>query len=285
MKDIKKIVMRKNRAYRIFLITISLILSAFVYNLFLLPLGIVAGGTSSIATLTYYLYNIDPAIMIFIISGACSLLGFMYLGFERTAGTIVASIAFPIIVEITSKIVDFIYIDTSDTLLIVLFAAALGGIANGLMYKSGYSSGGLPTLSQILYEKFKISITKTSFILNFTIVVIGAFFFGLTNALYAIIFLYIYSIVTDKVLLGTSGNKAFYIITSKEEEVKEYIIDNLKHTVTTFDVKGGFLESKRHVILTVIPSREYYKVTEGIKTIDEKAFFVVTDSYQVQGAK
>ncbi len=285
MKDIKTIIKRKNKAYRIFLISISLVLSALVYNLFLLPLSIVAGGTSSIATLTYYLYNIDPAIMIFIISGTCSILGFMYLGFERTTGTIIASIAYPIIVEITSKLVANIYIDTSDTLLIVLFAGALGGIANGLMYKSGYSSGGLPTLSQIIYEKFKIAIAKSSFIMNFIIVAIGAFFFGLTNALYAVIFLYIYSIVTDKVLLGTSGNKAFYIITSKEKEVKEYVIDDLKHTVTTFDVKGGYLENKRHVILTVIPSREYYKVTEGIKAIDNEAFFVVTDSYQVQGAK
>lgn len=285
MKDLQKIIMKQNRVYRIILITVSLILSAFVYNLFLLPLGIVAGGTSSLATITYYLYEIDPAIMIFIVSAICSLLGFMYIGFERTTGTIIASIAFPIIVEITSKLVDNIYIDTSDTLLIILVAGVLGGIANGLMYKSGYSGGGLPTISQILYEKFKISIAKSSFIINFIIVVIGAYFLGLTNALYAVIFLYIYSIVTDKVLLGVSGNKAFYIITSKEKEVKEYIIDNLKHTVTTFDVKGGYLDHKRHVILTVIPSREYYKVKEGIKTIDSEAFFVVTDSYQVEGAK
>ncbi len=275
----------KTRIYRIFLITISLILSAFVYNLFLLPLSIVAGGTSSIATITYYLYDINPALMIFIISGICSVLGFMYLGAERTTGTIIASIAYPIIVEITSKLVGQIQIDTSDVLLIVLFAGVLGGIANGLMYKSGYSNGGLATISQIVFEKFKISIAKTSFIINFIIVMIGAYFFGLTNALYAVIFLYIYSIITDKVLLGTSNNKAFYIITDKEKEVKEYIIENLKHTVTTFDVKGGLLENKRKVILTVVPSREYYRLTEGIKKIDKDAFFTVTDSYQVEGAK
>lgn len=275
----------KTRIYRIFLITISLILSALVYNLFLLPLSIVSGGTSSIGTIVYYLYNIDPAITIFIISGLCSILGFMYLGKERTMGTILACIAYPIIVEITSKLVGQISIDTTDTLLIVLFAAVLGGIANGFMYKSGYSSGGLPTISQILYEKFRISVAKSSFVMNLIIVLIGAYFFGLTNALYAVIYLYIYSMITDKVLLGTSNNKAFYIITDKEKEVKEYIIENLKHTVTTFDVKGGLYENKRKVMLTVIPSREYYRLTEGIKSIDKDAFFVVTDSYQVEGAK
>ena len=59
----------------------------------------------------------------------------------------------------------------------------------------------------------------------------------------------------------------------------------LEHTVTIFDVKGGFLEQKRRVLLTVIPSREYYRVTEGIKEIDPNVFFVVTDSYQVEGGK
>ena len=50
-------------------------------------------------------------------------------------------------------------------------------------------------------------------------------------------------------------------------------------------MKGGFLEEKKRVILTIIPSREYYRVTEGIKEIDKNVFFVVTDSYQVEGAK
>ena len=42
--------------------------------------------------------------------------------------------------------------------------------------------------------------------MNFTIVCIGAFFFGLTNALYAIIYIYISSIVMDRVLLGISNS-------------------------------------------------------------------------------
>ena len=59
----------------------------------------------------------------------------------------------------------------------------------------------------------------------------------------------------------------------------------LQHTVTVFDVKGGFKNKKGEVLLTVIPTREYYVVTEGIKMIDKDAFFLASDAYQVEGGK
>ena len=209
----------------------------------------------------------------------------MYLGKQRTMGTLFACITYPILVELTSNINNWITIDTSDILLIVLFSAVLGGIANGLMYKSGYSNGGLPIIAQVLHEKFKISIAKTTFVMNCIIVLVGSYFFGMTKVLYAIIYLYINSLVIDKVLLGISNNKAFYIVTYEEEKVKDYIMNTLHHTATIFSVKGAFLDKKRDAILTVIPSKEYYHLTEGIRKIDEEAFFVAMDAYEVEGAK
>ena len=277
--------MKNKKLYRIILITCSLIISAFVYNIFLLPLNLVTGGTNGIATLTYYLYDYNPAIIILLISIACLILSYMYLGREKTRGTVIACLAYPVLVEVVSLLVKNFSFDKTDILVLIVFAGVLNGISNGLMYKSGYSSGGLPIISQILFEKFKYPIVKSSFIMNTIIVGIGASFFGITSALYAIIFLYINSIVLDRVLLGISNNKAFYIITDKDKEIKEYIIKQLNHTVTIFEVKGGFLNHQKDVMLTVVPSRDYYKLTEGIKAIDPNVFFVVTDSYQVEGAK
>ena len=275
----------KTKVYRVFLVTLGLLLSSIVYNLILLPLKLVIGGVGSLATITNYLYGINPAIMIFILSTATLVLSYMYLGKEKTVGSIYGCIISPIFVQLTSPIRNIVVIDTTDVLLVVLFAGIVGGIANGLVYKSGYSSGGYSTIIQILFYKLKIPRAKSTIVLSGATIILGSYFFGITNALYAIIYIYIESIVMDRVLLGISKNKAFYIITEKEQEIKEYIIEELKHTVTTFDVKGGFLEDKRKVMLTVIPSREYYKLTEGIKHIDKDAFYVVTDSYQVEGAK
>lgn len=276
----------KNKSvYKIILMFISLMISALVYNLLLVPINLVTGGSGGVAIITDYLYKIDPSTMIMIISIACLILSYMYLGTKVTAGTAIASILYPILVKLTSPITNYIIIDYSDMLVISIFAGVLYGFSNGLMYKTGYTNGGFTIISMILYKYLKIPIATSSTIINGIIVIISAAFFGWTNAMYAIILLYINSIIVNKVLLGISNNKAFYIITTEPNDIKEYIIKTLKHSVTVFDVKGGFLEKKRKVLLTVIPSNEYYRLKEGIKLIDESAFCVVTDSYEVVGGK
>ena len=285
INDIIKKIKNKKIVSRVIMMIISLLISSIVFNLFLLPTNIVSGGVNGISIITDYLYGYNPSTVIFIISLACVVLSFIYLGIERTTGTLVATILYPIFVQLTSNIGNYITIDINDLFIISIYIGIIGGFANGLMYKTGFSSGGLPIISQILYKYFKIPISKSSFMINSIIVFIGGIFFGSTKVMYAIIILYINSIILNKVLLGISNNKAFYIITTEDNKIKEYIIKEMKHSATIFDVKGGFLEKKRKVILTVIPSREYFKVTEGIKLIDKNAFFVVTDAYEVSGGR
>lgn len=270
---------------RTIMIIVSLFISSLAYNLFLLPTNLVAGGANGISIIIKHVYKIDPSITIFIVLVICNILSFIFLGKERTIGTLFATIFYPIFVEITSIFTNKITIDTTDLFLVVIFTGILTGLASGLMYKTGYSNGGLPVISQILYKYYKIPIAKSNLVLNSIVVIIGGIYFGWTMVMYAIILLYINSIIIDKVLLGISNNKAFYIITKEDKKVKDYIINVMHHSVTTFDVKGAFLEKKRRVLLTVIPSREYYRVTEGIKLIDKEVFFLATDAYQVEGGK
>lgn len=285
MDDILKSIKKQNRFKRILLMLTSLLLGALVYNIFLLPLNIVSGGVSGVATITKHVYKIEPSTMVFILSFACSIISLMYLGIEETAGAIASSIIYPLLIKLIAPIANLLPIETNDIFVIVIFAGILSGVSSGLMYRSGYPNAGFPIICQILNKYFKIPISKSSLFINAIIVIIGGIFFGSANAMYAIILLYISNLVLDKVLLGISNNKAFYIITTEEEKIKEYIINELNHNVTVFDVKGGFLEKKNKVLLSTIPTKEYYKVTEGIKGIDNKAFFVVTDSYEVIGGK
>lgn len=212
-------------------------------------------------------------------------IGFVFLGVEKASGAVVSTIVYPIFVDLTANIGNYITVDLSDKILISIFLGILSGVTTGMVYKAGFSNGGFSIISEIISKYKKISISNVSFVINLIIVLAGGVSFGWTMVMYAVIVLYIYSIILDRVLIGVSKNKALYIITSKEDELCDYIMNSLKHGVTIFDVKGAFLEKKRKVLMTVIPNREYFKLKEGIKEIDEKAFFIVTDSYQVYGGE
>ena len=219
----------------------------------MLPTKLVTGGVGGITIITKYLYGWNPAMITFILSVILLLLSFLYLGVEKTSGSIVATLIYPVFVHLTENIGSIIVIDMSDLLLISIFIGAISGVLNGIIFKVGFSNGGLQIISQILFKYFNIPVSKSSFIINMIVVLIGGFFFGFAIVMYAMIILFITSLLIDRVLLGISNNKAFYIITSKDEEVKEYIINHLNHSVTVFDVKGGFLQKKKKSITNCYP--------------------------------
>ena len=93
------------------------------------------------------------------------------------------------------------------------------------------------------------------------------------------------SIVVDKILLGVSKNKSIYIVTDEGDKIKNFITKEMNHTITVFSVEGAYSGKKREILLTVIPTKEYFKITESIKVLDPNIFYVVSDAYEVKGAK
>ena len=283
--NILEVIMKKKLIKRYILLVIALLISALLYNLLILPSEIVTGGVNGISTITKYFYGWDPSIVILVISGTLLLLGFLILGIERTSGAVIATFLYPLLVELTSPLAKMITINMNDLVVISIFIGIIGGFSSGLMNKTGFTNGGLPIISRILYHKYKISLSKSTLIINAIVILIGGVYFGYTMVMYALIALYINSFVMEKVILGVSNNKAFYIITEEYNLVKNYVMNDLKHNVTVFDIKGGFKNKDHKVILTVIPTRDYFRVTEGIKEIDNKAFFLACDAYEVEGGK
>ena len=159
------------------------------------------------------------------------------------------------------------------------------GLGAGLIFRAGFSTGGTDILNMIISKIFKTSLGKSMIFTDGIIIVLGGLVFGFNKLMYSLLILYLISYMTDKVVLGISDSKAFYIITDQETRVKDFVINELNHGVTVFQAKGGYNLEKQTVIMSVIPTREYYKLKEGIHNIDPKAFFVVMDSYEVKGGK
>lgn len=261
------------------------LLVAISFNLFLAPNDLVPGGVSGFSVIINHLLGINKSIIILGLSLFLLILSYIFLGKNKTRGSILGSLLFPLFVEITSNISGIIQIDTSQLLLSAIFGGILYGFGAGIIFKAGFTTGGTDILNQIISKYAKVSMGKSMLICDGTIVLLSGIVFGPTKLMYSVIILYLISYMSDRVILGISDSKAFYIVTDEEKKIKEYVIKYLNHGVTVFNAKGGYKKEKQTVLLCVLPTKDYYKLKEGIHEIDPDAFFVVTDAYEVFGGE
>lgn len=266
---------------RYLFLIVGIIIYAAAYNLFFFKNNIVYGGASGISIITKDL--IDPSLMIFMLNVIFLFLSYIFLGKRNTIDSLVGSILFPVMVKLTSNVGDFIHIENDNLLLISLIGGVIVGFASGIIFKSGFTTGGTDILNQIFSKKLKISLGTSMLIVDGFIVLVGGFFFGWTRVLYAIIVLYIINIMVDKVVLGISNNKVVYIMTSEEKNVSDYLLNGLSLGITLIETKGGYTNKKQEMIMCVTPTNGYFKVKQGILEIDPKAVILVTDAYQTSG--
>ena len=280
MEDIK----RKDTPQRYCLFIFGLFLNALTFNLFFSKYNIVNGGSTGLAIIFNHLYGIDESKIVLYISLILVILSFFTLGLKTTTKTILGALLYPLFIKVTSYLLVYINIESSSFLLLMIYGGILSGFAMGLIMKTGFSNGGISILFQIMNKYLKISIGNSGLIINSIIIMFGAIIFGIPNAIYAVITLIISSFITDRVILGISKNKTFYIITDKEKDVKEYIIKKLNHKITMINVKGGYTNDKKKMLMCVIPTKEYFNLKEVVQEIDKEAFFLITDAYEAEGA-
>lgn len=286
-KDLKflEYINRKSYLKRLVQFAIGCFIIALSYNIFIASNDLVPGGVGGVAIILNYLFNIENFISIFIVNIFLILVSNFLLGVEKTKSSILGTILFPIFVALTENINIWLKIDTSQLLLSAVFGGILYGFGAGLVFKAGFTTGGTDILNQIISKYSKISIGKSMLFSDGIIVLLSGLVFGVNSLLYSIIILYIISLISDRVVLGISDSKAFYIITERDDEVKNYILKYLNHGVTIFKAKGGYKKTTENVLMTVLPTKDYYRLKEGIKKIDKDAFFIVTDTYEVFGGE
>lgn len=273
------------RIQKFLILLLGCLLISLSYNIFISPNKLVSGGVSGLAIIINNVINLQNSTIILTMNALLLGVSMIFLGKKKTNATIVGSILFPIIIRITENINVWLRIDTSSMLFSTIIGGILFGIGAGIIYKAGFTTGGTDILNQIVSKYFKISIGNSMLIIDGIIVIVSGIFFGINNMMYSIILLYIISLISDRVILGISESKIFFISTTKDNEVKKFIIEELGNGVTIFHAEGGFKNKSQTILMTTLPTRNYYKLKEGIKKIDNEAFYIITDTYEVFGGE
>lgn len=270
---------KKRFGYNIFLFAMGMLIMAIAFNLFFDRYNIIPTGSNGLSLLLSEIIPVNISIIILIVGLVCLILGLIFFGFNYAFKMLIITLVYPFFVSSTLLITKLIDLEDTSLFLIVVVGGAMYGYANGLIRKSGYSPGGFCVLFDMMHKYFHISIGLATIIVNMILIIVSGFFFGLESAMYALIALIISSYIVDRVTIGISDNKVFYIITDKPLEVKEYIYDKLHYEVTVVNAKGGYTNKKKKMLMSVVSTLDYVKLKELVRAIDKKSFFLVVDSY------
>lgn len=280
--SIVNIVKKKNIGKRYFMLIVGCLIVAFSFNLFFLKYDIVCFGVSGLS-IVLSRFGVNPSLFILISNVLLMVLAYFTLGIEDTKNQLVGAILYPIFTFLTGMITDYIDLGNVEMIVIAIMGGVCAGIGYGLIYKSNFSTGGTDVIIGIICKYMKVSMGNAGLIVNGIIVAIGKIVFSWDTVLYAILVSYLISVCTDKVLLGISKCKAFYIVTNKEKDdaVRNFLISIPGVGTTVIDAEGGYSNNEQTLLLAVVPTRNYFIVKEGLKEIDNNIFFLVCDSYEV----
>ncbi len=260
-------------------------LLALCYNLFFVPNNFVVGGMSGLAIVLNNLTGLNAQLFIYASSIILMAMAYIFLGVHEFKKICIGSLLYPLFVTFTAPVAKVLlyFLSFQEILVTVILESLLYGVSNGIIYKYGYSTGGSDVIVKLLCKWLHVSEGKAILSFNIIIILAGAFVFGVNTAVYATIILVISSILVDKISIGISNSKKFMIYTREVKKIKALIADDFHAGFTIFPTIGGHSHIHGSMIMCVIRNRDVNWFKSRILEIDETAFFVVSDCYEVQG--
>ena len=172
---------------------------------------------------------------------------------------------------------------TNDLFLTALYGGILSGVAMGMIFKTGGTTGGTDIITQIIHFKYKLPIAHVSLCLNAVVLLACAYFKGMHIAMYSLLYVYVSSKVIDIVLEGISNFRTVFIFTSEPDVIGWAIIEDLRRGATALDGTGIYSGKKINVLMTAIKRGELPQLRTIVYEYDPKAFIIVTDARQILG--
>ncbi|WP_455794477.1 YitT family protein [Clostridium butyricum] len=270
--------------FDVLIIFLGCIIASLGVNVFLSHAQLLSGGATGLVLLVEYTTNIPAGITLFLINIPLLAVSFKKLSRSFTIYTTIGMLSLSISLMITKPIASAINIDGLDLLLYCIYGGVLCGIGYGLVFLRNGSTGGTDVVTMLIRKKHSnFNIGSLGFSLNVIIIIIGAFIFGLPQALYTLISLFIQSIVLDKMLKGFSSKKLLLILTKKEADVINYVIKDLHRGVTSLLAEGEYTHDRKKMLYCIVTARQMVELKNTIYQIDPSAFITIVDISEVRG--
>ncbi len=171
-----------------------------------------------------------------------------------------------------------------DMFLNTVVSGLIYGLAIGIVFRSGATSGGSDIIAMIAHKYTKISLGTLVLIVDSIISLSTlAAFEDIRLPIYSIILIFIESKIIDLVVEGVKSYKTAFIVTDKIDEVRDFIIKDLDRSGTVFAGTGLYQGAERKMIYVTLNRSDLVKLKANLRFLDPNAFVNVIESSEIMG--
>lgn len=261
------------------IVALACVVMAFNINYFFVGNKLAEGGVSGLSLIIHYLSNIDVSYLYFALNIPLIILAYIFLGKNFLLKTLFATFILSVFLKVFASFSE----PLDDILLAAIFGGAINGIAIGIVFYAGGSTGGMDIVAKIVNKYTGIPISRILLATDFIVLSIVAVIFGKVIFMYTLISLVISSKMIDIIQVGIYSAKGVTIITTKEDEIRKRIMEDTGRGITLIDAKGGYTQKEIGMLYCVVGQYQLIKVKTIVKEVDPSAFMIVADVHEVIG--
>ena len=264
------------------LVIIGSCLTASAFGLIVLTNQFAAGGVTGFSVLLQNIIPLPVSTLVLIVNLSLFLLGWIFVGKEFVFKTLLTSIIFPVVLEITQQLPLF-YELAADSLVSSLLAGSILGLGCGLILLGNGSGGGFDILGVILHKKFGISVSIVMYVCDFIVILTQTVANGMLKTVYGVIVILVSTVIIDKVLIRGKSAGRIFIFSEKQEELRTELLEKLDVGMSFINGESGYYRKETKIIMTVVHLDMVEKVKRSVYAIDPTAFVLVDTVHYVSG--
>lgn len=257
------------------ILTAAMAIVAGAVYFFLLPSHT---SVSSISGLGIILSNFVPlplSAITMILNVLLLIIGFFTCGKEFGIKTVYTSIMLPLFLGLFEFIFPENTSMTGSQELDVLCYILVVSIGLSILFNRNASSGGLDIVAKIMNKYLHMELGKAMSLSGMCVALSAALVYDKKTVVLSILGTYFNGIILDHFIFNHNIKRRVCIITEKEEELRQFILNDLHSGATIYESIGAYNMQKRNEIITIVDKSEYQKLMNYMSHEDPLAFITV----------
>jgi len=265
----------KTMGKEMMIITLGTIIAACGVFFFLVPSNLSVGSISGLAVIIGNFVPLPISSITMILNVGLLIVGFIFVGKEFGGKTVYTSILLPVCIGILEKAFPNFHSLSGDPFVDMILYVFTVSVGLAMLFNANASSGGLDIVAKLLNKFLKMDLGTAMALPGMVVALSAIFVSDIYLVVLSVLGTYINGIIIDHFIFGFSVKKRVCILSQKEKEIRDFIVNDLHSGATIYEAMGAFDYQKKNEIITIVDKNEYTKLMNFLEKTDANAFVTV----------